>query len=116
MRNNIWGRPINCWFKMLPKEEGNTAEGKVRVDRRLDSGCEFSGFRSMVYQRQATKNAAKLAPWKRRYTTYIGINYEIIADFSFNSKKTRLELLKKTEAAYLKSLKQTSFNGFSDPQ
>ena len=39
------------------------------------------------------KKAAKLAPWERRYTTYIGINYEIIADFAFNSKKTRLELM-----------------------
>ena len=27
----IWGRPINCWFKTVPKEEGNTEEGKVSL-------------------------------------------------------------------------------------
>ena len=26
---NIWGRPINCWLKMVLKKEGNTEEGKV---------------------------------------------------------------------------------------
>ena len=36
-----WGRPINCWFKMLPKEEGNTQEGKVKK-RALTSSDEFS--------------------------------------------------------------------------
>ena len=27
----MWGRPIHCWIKTLPKEEGNTEEGKVKT-------------------------------------------------------------------------------------
>ena len=25
------GRPINCWFKVISEEEGNTEEGKVKT-------------------------------------------------------------------------------------